>query len=159
MCNLPCDPSTECFNLPITDKIPDYARRINHPVLGTIPVFSTNCAFRQENLWDAHVNYPVSKALIESLSEIAGINKVLPIKPYIFQISVAQHFDEAEVKREINLKFVSFVKNIFATHLQEIDVPVMDVEFPNGNILSNEVNDYIKNLLLDEFPDLKKILK
>lgn len=165
LCHEPTGSDSQCYNMDISQSIPPYAKNMAAMGIGNspLPIFGINCVFRQENLWDADINYPVSLPLVNKLSIIQGVNKITPIKPYSFRVSIARAFNEIDVKRSINLSYKTFIKEMSVSEL-ELIIPkgeslcnILGIEFPNGgkyiidpNLVGAQRIDqinYVKSLL------------
>jgi hypothetical protein len=172
ICNQPTGPKSECYRLIDDEKNPPHKRSLNHPDMGIIPVFSQNCLFRQENLWKADINYPFSRSLLDRIKFINGIDRVVPLKKYTFQISIASHFDETKIKSEINMVYRTFIKEMQSLELSmEVDKneelnKLIGIEFPNGSTIhiddTNNNDSIVKQQIifqniLDEIPNTKPV--
>ena len=163
---------SECYNLLSEDDNPKHRRTLNHPQLGLLPLFSENCVFRQENQWQAEINYPVSNLLLTQIKQIKGLERVYPLKTYTFQVSIGNLFDEKIVKSEINAVFKAFIKEMQVDESQLFvetnnDPMIIGVILPNGKE-TRVVNDSLEDKrqqslifqnILDEFPDAKPIFE
>jgi len=162
LCHEPTGPKSECYKLPPARAIPQYKRHVvqNGVVL---PVFSKNCAWRNNNLWDAQLNYPVSEPLIKHLSDIVGINRILAIGPYEFRVSIALLFDEDIVKKDINIKYKTFIKMLQSKEIvnqqenPQCNNDIIGVILPNGvEVLTADQN--ISKSLLSELEGCRPLI-
>lgn len=162
MCGEPTGKQSRCFESPIAQKLEAYQCRIDHPKLGIIPVFSQGCAFRNENLWQAELNYPVSEALLLEFKKISGVERISVTKSYTFQVSIASCFEERKIKSDISTAYKSFIKSLSVdwTNLHTVTKTdnLIGVEFPNGHkFLIDENSDVSSQLnvldtILKEIP-------
>lgn len=108
VCMEPTGRDTDCHLSEQAQSTPKHTRKVvmNRNIL---PILSVNCYFRNTNLWRADTSHPVSITLVNELSDIPGLNNITPTLAYQFEFSVAPMFDEADVKKQIALKFRHFV--------------------------------------------------
>lgn len=142
-CSEPTGPKSNCHQMKPAKDVPIYKRNVTGTNSPIIPVFSENCAFRQENLWSAETNYPVSKPLIYALKTIKGINKIQPTKAYGFQISINNLYDDLEVRFELNRIYESFIHKLQTFEAKDNISKYIGIEMPNGNqfLLDNNLSE------------------
>lgn len=170
MCGQPSGPESECYKNPPAN-IPPHKRKIIHNNLGVLPIYSTDCVFRQDNLWQATINYPFSEPLCKTLSQIDGLEKIYPIKQYTFQVSIARMFNAKDVKREINSAYRNFIKEMEVIEInsikdEEAKPQYVGIQFPNGQefkIDSASADEIFKQSqiienIIDMIPGTKGIL-
>lgn len=172
VCNNPTGPESKCYELPPAQKLKLHQRNIVHPKAGILPVFTQNCAFREEETWKAEINYPFSEPLLNRLSLIVGVERIFPLKPYSFQVSIGRLFDSEEVRKEVVHEYKAFIKEMQAKELEldyEYEIPALiGVTFPNGekyeipeNLTGEELTaqlNYVKNIL-ETIPDSSGIYR
>lgn len=61
-----------------------------------------NAPFKHYNWHKCCTNFNVSKGLVKKLSEIAGVEIILPLSRYTFIMAVGIMFSEIDVKGQIN---------------------------------------------------------
>lgn len=114
--------------------------------MGNLPIFSVNCAFREDNLWRADTNIPISQPLIDILSKIPGIEKIYAYKTYSFFISVATLFNEMEVKQNVNVTYKTFFKAL-KVEISPEEKSVLDgrkLVMPNGQVFIPSSSDELE---------------
>jgi hypothetical protein len=137
ICHQPTGPKSECYNLDAAQTLPEYKKNITGKGTGILPIMSDNCTFRQNNLWKAEINYPVSRPLVQELAKVSGVDAVVPLPQtkYCFHVSVAKLFDEKTVKQEITRRYRQFIKEMSLqegpTH-EPSQTHTVGVRFPNG---------------------------
>ena len=135
-----------------------------------LSIFSNSCLFRRYNLWRAFINYPFTMPLAQHLSKVEGLESVIPIGKYSFQFVVGRVFSQDNVKKDISIKFKTFIKEMQADETlitssiqDEINKPV-GIKLPNGQqfIIANTGNIspeqlQIINEIKTELPDSKML--
>lgn len=97
-----------------------------------------NCFFKTHNIWEASINYPVSRLLLQELLKVDGVENVGSERAYSFRISMGQSYVEEEVKINIVKSYKNFIKTLEALELQEYPIMLKDtdqiigIEFPNS---------------------------
>lgn len=173
VCNEPTGPKSKCYENPPAD-IPIHKRKLMSKQAGITPIYSLSCAFRKTSLWEVIINYPVSKPLVDKLRSIKGVDGIIPIKVYTFQVAISEIFDEAIVKQEINICFKTFIKHMQGlecdTIMGETDIKIepkyQGIVFPNGQEWKPVYADdseatkisLLAESLLDDLPDAKGII-
>lgn len=154
VCNEPTGPSSECYK--IKTDVPKHQRSMSHPQLGILPVFSENCAFRQNNLWEADLNYPVSSDLLDVIDKVSGVDNVVATKAYTFQIAIGKLFDEKRVKKMVNVAYKEFIKKLQKIEgglngNEELKAKLVGIRLPNGVecLLTEENKDSLEIILAD----------
>jgi len=143
LCNGPTGEKSKCYELS-PDK---QNQKIIHKVYGILPTYSPSCVYRQDNMWVGHINYPFSYPLLNVISKIDGVEKIMPIKPYAFQISIGKAFDEKIIQRAINIAYKTFIKEMHVREQNVLKKPervsvYTGINFPNGEkFLSNSLNE------------------
>jgi hypothetical protein len=160
VCNQPTGPQSECYKNP-PKNIPEHKRKIKHISLGLLPIFSKNCVFRNDNMWQADINYPVSQVLLKKIKEISGIEKINPIKSYAFQISVGKLFDEKSVKQEVNIAYKILIKELGSIELGDSEYVLtpdyIGIVFPNGKQFYSHAESIQQSMIISDL--LEKIPK
>lgn len=150
-CGEPSGPKSRCEEKAKDGKV----RKTEHPKLGKLPIFGENCVFKQENLWQIHTNYPISEPLINVLTKVQGIDRILPIKPYTLQIVIAKLFSEEQVQKNVNMTYRAFAKEIQV--LSNKDASELEsthtVTMPNG-IECAGISEDSKRILSSSFDGL-----
>jgi len=157
-CGEPTGPSSKCETLKSRDK----EKVLHHPTMGILPVFGPNCVFKNENMWKVHTNFPVSLALIDEITQkVDGIQTIIPLKSYTFQIVVAHLFSERDVQRNVNIVYRAFIKSLqvkFASPDSLSESRYYLVNFPNGAQVDN-VPEAVQRELVSAFPSIVCVLK
>lgn len=119
---------------------------------GLVPIFSTSCIFRTDNLWKLHLNYVVSYALLERINKIDGVKKCFPLDKYSMQIAIGRLFDEKIVQSTINQTCRTFIKEMQALEasLMESQKTQIGVKLPNGSEFIVKNNNISDLLLVEE---------
>lgn len=172
VCSEPTGPKSKCYENPPKD-MPEHKRKLVSKTSGIMPIYSRSCAFRQNNLWSASINYPISDPLISRLRTIPGVDGIIPVKIHTFQVAIGDLFEEKNVKQCINAAFRAFIKemNIIERNLsgENQDVKLKPqykgIIFPNGNewkpvgVTEDEAmrNSLLVENLLDFLPEAKGI--
>jgi hypothetical protein len=161
ICSAPSGSKSECYKNPPKNQ-PKIISQNGLP----LPLYSTNCAFRSDNLWEIDVNYPVSEILLDKINDIQGIDRAFPTKKYTFQIVIAKNFEEKVVKNRVNEVFKTFIKEMQARESSMIptnqEKKYGGIKFPNGEVYlvdSSEDEDSLIDFLLKEFPRASGILR
>lgn len=156
VCKEVSGPKTKCYELEEAAKTPMIKRQLMNSEGMIIPILSVGCAFRQFEIWRCDINYPVSEPLILAiLNNVDGIQKISAAKTYSFVIEVARRFNSADVIKNINIVFKSFIKEMQAKELSyfntEEDKELNAVILPNGKQIdaSEGVPKHVLNKLLD----------
>ena len=156
ICGNPSGPSSKCYEQ-APANMPAHKRKILSKHSGIIPIYSKACVFRQDNLWEGSINYPVSKPLINRLAKIEGIDKLVPTKPHSFHISISKSFNEAEVRRKVNTVYKAFINEMQSKELGDVEYPqnmeqYSGIRLPNGNVVNLENASKEMQSILDNIP-------
>lgn len=135
ICNEPTGPKSECYkNIPKGMAHPHKRKIVSKN--GIVPIYSFNCGFRQDNLWEATINYPVSKILLSKLANIGGVERIFATKTNTFQVSIGKLFDDNTIKQLINQSYRGMIKEWQTKELGSYEPYKYDIEY-NGIILPN----------------------
>lgn len=155
ICKEPTGPKSKCET--ITD--PKKEKTVKHKTMGILPIYSIDCVFKQNNMWQADLNYPASSPLLKRLSAVEGTEKVLPIGNYNIQFTFGRLFNEEQIKRNINLEYKTFIKEIAVSEAKLLPIEnkfeSKVIVFRNGkeyktstekeNIIVEEIVDNLSN--------------
>ena len=138
ICGQPSGPESRCYeNVP--EKIPIHKRKIVTGDGIILPIYSPNCAYREDNLWQGIANYPISEPMIARFKQIEGVERIFPIKAYTFRISVGKLFDQKNVMRAVTLAYNAFIKECQALEINKEngndlkEIPkYLGIKMPNG---------------------------
>ncbi len=161
ICGQPTGEASECYN--DGPDLPEYKKKLVHKNLGALPIFSPSCVFRQNNLWECSVNYPVSSLLVSQIQDVAGVERCVATKKYTFQIVIGKTFEESEVKRLVNIVFKTFIKEMQSIEASRFSVEkntqISGISFPNGILYLDESGKEGCSLLriLDRLEGVKEI--
>lgn len=107
ICNEPTGEMSRCHD-PNSKRIFDSADE-DSPFPKTIevngdilPLFSPQCAFRKINDFMVFVNFPITYDMADSLGSIDGVEKILVKSPYRMFVTIAEQFDETQIKQQFN---------------------------------------------------------
>ena len=103
-CKMPTGTKSNCHLLQVKD-----ISIVNGSVLN---IFNESCLFRQNNIWDCDINYPFSEELLDRISNVPGINKVIAVAKYKFTVHISPIFDEMNVKKNITIIYNTFIKEL-----------------------------------------------
>jgi hypothetical protein len=174
ICGEPTGEKSRCYENPPED-IPASKRKLVHKKMGILPIYSKSCIYRQDNLWEAHLNYPASAILIKKLKQIRGIERIVAVKSHALQVSIGTLFNELEVKQQINTLYKTFFKelqaiesNLYGSHIDcENSKLYTGILLPNGTEWKQistaskeeaEKQSGIIENLLENLPESKGIL-
>jgi hypothetical protein len=150
VCGEPTGNKSRCEEIEVNKP-----KKVAHPIMGTLPVLSSNCVFKQDNLWSVSINYPVSAPLIETLSKISGVEKIVPVKSYTMHLVIGKLFDEKEVQRNINIKFRTLIKELIVSSQSAVrkETATYFIIMPNGSKYG-PVSEEIKCEISSHFQDV-----
>ena len=94
---------------------------------GVLPLVTGNVASLSFNLWIAHTNFKMTFDLKDFINSIEGIESFELISPYRWRFSVARMFDENLVKKIIEDKVTTYVRNLFIENEYNISVEKIDI--------------------------------
>lgn len=163
ICGEPTGDKSKCYeNAP--NNLPPHKRKLITGDGGIMPIYSKSCSFRQDNFWEASINYPVSKPLLSRLAVIEGIDKIIPVKPYSFNISVGKSFDELEVRKKVNVAYRTFIKEMQSRELGLMEYPpdmkkYAGITLPNGNVVKLAGASKEMQSILDNIPGATGIVE
>lgn len=146
VCNQPTGPSSRCFELEPGRSIPEYQKKLSSSeMILPLPIFSENCTFRQREVWEFNINYPLSIPLFEKIYNVEGAELVEVTGPYSGRLTVAKMFKSESIRREISSIFKTFIKSM-QTLEEKLDTnkKIIGIKMPNGQEL------YINNNLNEE---------
>jgi len=173
ICGEPTGEKSRCYENP-PEEIPSSKRKLVHKKLGILPIYSKSCIYRQDNMWEAHFNYPASNILLKKLKTIKGIERIVAVKSHVFQVSIGTLFNELEVKQQINSTYKVFIKelqsiesNLYGTTVDHNTKLYTGILLPNGKEWKQtsfgskeeaEKQNVIIENLLENLPESKGIL-
>lgn len=163
ICGEPTGKKSKCYNLPQAKEIEDSKKLVSFGKSGLLPIYRTNCAFRENNLWQVSLNYPVSLLLLDDLLEVEGITEASAIDKYKARIIIADDFDEQDVKKMAGITIRGFFKELhaFETEMSDDVENIQGIEFPNGNrfVVGGSEDEKSIEQLGNEFPNAKVLKK
>lgn len=163
VCGEPTGDKSKCYeNVPA--NLPPNKRKLITSDGGIMPIYSKSCSFRQDNMWEASLNYPVSKPLVSRLASIEGIDKIVPTKPYSFNISIGKSFNELEVRKKVNITYRTFIKEMQSKELGLVEYPhdmntYAGITLPNGNVVKLVGASKEMQSILDNIPGTTGIIE
>lgn len=103
-------------------------------VVGNRPYtpFSQDCFYRRQNIWEGHINYPVSRPFLTMLLKIDGVEEIGAERPYTFKVSIGLKYDEDSVIKNIERQFFNFIKTLQALETPQENPSILGIRFPNG---------------------------
>lgn len=144
ICEEPSGTKSRCYDIPKEER-----RQVVTGKSKSVPlnIYSDHCQFRSENIWVLELNYPVSLPIINCLQGIEGVERIVPAKPYVVQISIGSMFDEIEVKKTINLQLTEKFKKFQSMEASEQNDITTSKDLSIDNVLMENIRS--------EIPDLK----
>lgn len=87
-----------------------YIRVIATP-MGIIPFNDNTASSKIFNFWTGHTNFDITKQVLNTIEETAGVETLDIFTRYRFRISVGKVFEDSIVMREINERVYKYLES------------------------------------------------
>lgn len=160
VCGEPTGEKSKCYEIE-----EENIKQVKSPVSAAIlPVYSIDCYFRKNNLWEVNFNYPINIILMEKIKHVEGIEHILIQSNYSLQLSFAKLYNENEIKKNVNIHFITHIKEMSAIEIdtgdhQNDEPDIKGIIFPNGTKFIPVTNEekLLARKILDDFPRVKEV--
>tara|TARA_R100000479_G_scaffold30479_1_gene12220 strand:- start:213 stop:656 length:444 start_codon:yes stop_codon:yes gene_type:complete len=112
ICSKPTGPDSNCYSMEIDRDSKNQNQEEEKFMLKTIeingemcPIMSPQCYYRANNDYYGYVNYPISAPLIDQLSSIDGLEKIIVKSAYKFRFTIADQFRDALILDAVKKEF------------------------------------------------------
>ena len=113
ICGQATGPTSRCYEIEPEAESEDKIMLRTIEVNGTMtPILSTQCAFRKSNDYFFYTNFPISHPLVTKMASVNGLEKIIIQSPYKGKITVAEQFEEDDIKKEIQDTYLNYIKSV-----------------------------------------------
>jgi hypothetical protein len=139
--------------------------KISITSLGPIQINDENHPFREVYFTVGHINFDLTKDIVEKVSKIPGVEYLRPISRYRFIMGIGMLFDKDETKQEVEmtLGIMEDEHPIVSAIKEDLSIKYGNESwagyvFPNGAVVDTKVStdDELQDALL-KFTELQRL--
>ena len=120
ICGQPSGPSSRCYEIEPEGEGEDKIMLKTIEINGSMsPILSTQCVFRKSNDYFFYTNFPLSHPLVTKIGSVNGLEKVVIHSPYKGKITVAEQFEEEDVKKDVQETYLDYIKSVAKEALKD----------------------------------------